>query len=464
MRIRELQGDQMRHLLSGIHWMSKGGDNTLSTDEVMRVFDSTEDLETIKRVVERGEDRVYTTWASVELVDLEGEFIPIEELIKEQEILLERHGPVIDEHSNYVAGETMAFKFLEHPESGTMGLLHLNRIFPHNDQDAQIWAEIVSGERTGSSVAGFNDGAHLKVDPVSGQVVRVIDGFHHTETSSVYKPCNELALNVAFSTVAKSSRKSLSKTEDNKTFGGWDTLQECIDHNQQEADPKGYCLMRKKSKSDTVKNKVSQDNIHKKSNDSMEDFPMEADEIKKTIQDAVSEGISSQLEPLKKDIAALKKDHDDESDKPPTPPPDDEEKKKKVGKVNEGDEDASDDTPTDEEKKKKKTGEVVPPVPGAAPPDITEDPDDDRLEVIKNDNEELKKQVAELKKSVTAIQKSPHSSTPRPGSGTPLTKADQEFMALPLQIATGKIAKSRDELWNIANARNREYLQKAGVQ
>jgi len=177
-----------------------------STDKVIDYFEDTEDLEKIKKVVENAQDRLFVSWATVSVKDKAGELIPMEDIVKEEEILLERGGPISDEHSNRIHGKTLAYKVLEHPETKSMGVLHLNKIFDHNDLDDKIWDEIKSGEREGSSVAGYNTETKIGTDEVTGERAKILEGFHHLETASVRDPCNPMATNEAYSVVAKSAR------------------------------------------------------------------------------------------------------------------------------------------------------------------------------------------------------------------------------------------------------------------
>lgn len=193
----------------------------LSTPEMVTIFENSEDMGEIKSAVNRTEDRIYLSWASVEARDLAGELIPIEDVISQQQTLIERNGPITDEHSNRVVGQTIAYKVMEHPKSGTMGVLHLNRIFDHNEIDDTVWSEIVSGERKGSSVGGYNTDMSFKREE-DGENTKVLEDFHQFETASVREPCNPLALNEAFSVVAKSAVSKAEyqgrKVELNKPF------------------------------------------------------------------------------------------------------------------------------------------------------------------------------------------------------------------------------------------------------
>lgn len=182
--------------------VSKTKKSGIPTEEIIRVFNESDDLEEIKEVVSNAEDRLYVSFASVDIRDKDGEHIPIDLMKEQQEILLERGGPITDEHTNRVIGRTLAYKVLPHPLNGKNGILHLNKIHNHYKIDDQVWQEIRNGERTGSSVGGLNHKVFYNF--TDGQATRELMGFEHLETASVYRPANQLSLNQAASVIAKS--------------------------------------------------------------------------------------------------------------------------------------------------------------------------------------------------------------------------------------------------------------------
>lgn len=192
---------------SSIQFIKKDGEGTYETPEVVQRFLEAQSLEEIRPYVERARERLYATWASVDARDKDGERIPIEDVIAQQDKLLARNGPVTDMHTNRHVGETIAYKVLEHPKTKTIGVLHLNRIWGGelaNPLDDQVWGETQSGERTGSSVGGFNEGRRY-VREDNGMITTVLDGFHQYETANVYRGANPFATNEAVSIVAKSA-------------------------------------------------------------------------------------------------------------------------------------------------------------------------------------------------------------------------------------------------------------------
>jgi len=183
--------------------VSKGA-KSYTEAEVINLFDKSESLDDIKKVVENAEDRLYTSWATVDAVDKEGQKVPIEEAITQQEILMKRDAPIQDTHTNKNIGKTLAYRVLEHPITKTIGILHLNKIYKDNVLDDKVWAETVSGERKGSSVGGFSTDKQMVSD--GSGIFESLKGFNWLETSSVLSGCNPYATNQAVSLIAKQDK------------------------------------------------------------------------------------------------------------------------------------------------------------------------------------------------------------------------------------------------------------------
>lgn len=413
----------------------------LSTDEVMRVFDSTDDLDTIKAAVEKAKDRVYASWASVDARDRAGEKIPIADIIKEQETLLSRNGPITDEHSNRVVGQTLSFKVLTNPDSGTIGVLHLNKIFTDNAVDDNVWQETQSGKRKGSSVGGINEGERVELDRATGQESVILENFSQLETANVENPCNPFATHEAVSAVAKSNGPV------QKTFAGFDTLSECVSANRPfEDDPMAYCLdmqtkfleahkeCTKSKKQESVINKVSE-NI-KQENKSLEVDSMDTEEIKKAVAEAVSPIVKS-VEELEKKLDTMKAE-DAEEEKP------EEEEKKKAKKEGDGD---SDEKLPDELQEKKKEVDVQ----GDDEPESPEgeDANQETAEGVVKTSDVKKMVDAAVKKAISTKTVSkgttPRGSTQVVGH-THVSKAAKEYDELPLKIALGTVRKGMREV------------------
>ncbi|RME52497.1 hypothetical protein D6783_04560 [Candidatus Woesearchaeota archaeon] len=227
--------------------------NGLETWEVIKIFRESNDLEEIKKAVENAKDRLYATFSTVDVRDKEGEKIPIEEAIEQQKAQMERGGVVTDMHSNDIVGRTLAWKVMPHPATnGRLGILQLNKIYSGTDYLDQVWKEIQEGKRTGSSLGGRNKDVEIVVE--DGLPTRVLRGFEHYETATVYSPANQLALNQAVSAVAKSTKATPSQIDDaiqalqllkkglvQKPFAGYKDFDDCVRQNQDKDNPQAYC-------------------------------------------------------------------------------------------------------------------------------------------------------------------------------------------------------------------------------
>lgn len=212
---------------------TKKADGDQDTQSVISAFEEAETLEAVRAAVEQAQERLYATWASVEAKDADGEIIPVDDLIEQNAILMERGAPISDEHTNRIVGRTLAWKVLKHPETDTYGILHLNRIYDHNELDDLVWSEIQSGERGGSSVGGVSQGTTVQLGE-DGKGVHRIEGFSWMETASTGSPVNPYATNEAFSVVAKSKTKPTPNYPKITVKRGFKNQQSLVSPTQQE--------------------------------------------------------------------------------------------------------------------------------------------------------------------------------------------------------------------------------------
>lgn len=198
--------------------MVKKGEGLYSFEEVVQRFYDSDSLEEIRPFVENAEDRIAVTWASVDVVDKQNEKVDIADIIQQQEILLKRNGPITDNHTNYVCGQTHAYKVMEHPKTGTIGVLHLDRYFNDSPLDDQVWSETISGERQGASVGGYASNIEFRTDD-EGRQYRHRSGFHQYETASATRPVNPFSTTEMFSLVAKAMHPDRESVINNSCSG-----------------------------------------------------------------------------------------------------------------------------------------------------------------------------------------------------------------------------------------------------
>lgn len=419
-------------------------EGTLSTEEVLRTFEDAEDLQTIKSAVEKAKDRIYVTWASVEGIDKANEVIPIEDIIKDQETLLKRNGPISDDHTNRIVGQTIAFKVMQHPKTGTTGVLHLNKIHSDNDIDDQVWQEIQSGKRMGASVGGYNTGERAVKDTDTGQMATMLTGFRQFETATTANPCNPWALNEAVSVVAKSNASI------KKPFAGYTDFEDCVRQNKDKDDPKAYCA--------TIISQVEgdftekQENVKKhlaKISDKLIKIvgdPMDVEKTLQTISDNVKalgelpSKVDKQgelIETIGKRVDAVEQKFKAEEEKP---------------------EDEMPPKKEDEEKEYKKKEDASSDVAGEKGKEKPESPDPED-----SNEEDVFKAITALNKRFDVLEQKFKPAfkvdTPRPDSQsvktTAVNKALEELNGMANKIATGMIKKNSKEVHRL--------VEKAGI-
>ena len=430
---------------------SETPEGTFSTDQVLQKFLDAKSVDEIKPYVERATDRLYVTWASVEGRDKDGQRIPIDDVINEQDKLLRRNAPISDMHTNRHVGQTLAYKVLQHPVTGTLGVLHLNKIWGGdlaNPVDDKVWKETQLGIRQGSSVGGINEDTSYMREK-DGRVTEVLEGFHQYETANVYRGANPWAYNEAVSVVAKSASdvknddqffnkvwsileknstggitkttlqtaftqasatpgEVLFKVDDvQKPFAGYDNFEACVKANSDKEDPQAYCatIMRSVEKSTSVESIKKTDHLK------VVGDPMTPEEVQKfdTLTKSVDEKINALSTSVAKTAEAVELIAKSLEEL----------KKSQVSK----DEAASE-------------------IPGEGQAKVPESPAPEKsneAEVYKARNEELKKQLEDaqaIAKSALDIKKY---STPRPGQSVPQeSKTDVRKMALDLALGKTK--------------------------
>ena len=192
-------------------YISKETKDTYSTQEVINIFNNSDNLDEIKKCIEKAEDRVFVSWASVDGIDSDKEKIPIDLVIKAQENLMKRGSPIMYRHTNKNVGKTLAYKVKQHPQSGRLGVLHLNLIYSGLPIDDEVWNDIKQGKLKGLSVGGQGSIGSKEYDENLKSMVDVYSAFGQYETSIVENPANPLARNEAVSAVAKEEKMTEEK-------------------------------------------------------------------------------------------------------------------------------------------------------------------------------------------------------------------------------------------------------------
>ena len=419
-----------------IQQISKAEDSGVDTGEVLRVFKQSAELSEINEVVDKAKERLFVSWATVDAVDKDDERIPIEEAVTQHEVGLRRGGTLNDMHTNRQVGRMLAYKVMTHPKTKTPGVLQLNKVFTDNDLDDSVWAEIKSGKRTGLSLGGFHKKDEYKME--GGKLVKILSGYQQYETSSVYKPANQYALNEAVSSVAKSEKSDIDGSF--FTMGG----------NVYKIEKQGKCLNEPlvakseeepEEETETEEITKSDSNVLKKNNEKecMGANTMAKQEEGKDILDVAMQKMEdgeSLSEEEKSAIKAMLKT------------------KKQDSKQDSEEEESKEEDNED----KKADGEALG-KPGAKDqPDDVRPEEANQVDVAKFSAEVMKSLKEEIKKTVKAemssVQKSQSdkevkiSTTPTPEKGSEVTKskAEDKPAFMPNEIAKGEKKLSWSEL------------------
>jgi hypothetical protein len=398
-----------------ILFISKSDNSSLDDFDVMSTFEQSDNLEDIKQNVKNAKNRLYVTWASVDAVDNAREIIPIEDVIQQQEILLRRNAPITDEHTNKVVGQTLAYKILKHPKTNTLGVLHLSKIFNDNPIDDKVWSEIVSGERTGSSVGGYKSSESVVYDRDSNSAVTALEGFNQYETASVFKPCNPFALNEAYSVVAKSDRSSRCKLDSDKS--------ESVINNPS--------------------NETSKSNLNNKGDIKM------TEEIMKKMESSF-EAVNKTLAELSKSVKKLEEDNEKEEEKKKQAEEEEEEKKKQAEEEEEEKKKAAkkqeEEDDKEKEAKKQLDSKPVDGITGSPASEATPQEDNNDETVFKSVKKELDAFKESMKKEFSEVIKA---ATARPAGSDVIQKskdAHAKQVELANKIAFGEVRKSWNEV------------------
>ncbi len=423
------------------------GEKGISTEEIIKLFENSEDLGEIKHAVENAEKRISVTWASVEMKDKAGELIPIEDIIKQQDILLERNGPITDEHTNRVVGQTVAYKVMEHPKTKSLGVLHLDKYFDHNSLDDQIWKEIQSKQRTGASVGGFNTSAHIGRDKVTGEKAKILEGFNQFETATVFDPCNPMALMESFSVIAKSM---ITKPAE---------LDRCVQHLMDDPDFKprdpnqtkeqaAYAVcqaqMQKKLEVEKFWEGVNKRENYINKPDIISNISKKGDTM--NTKKSISE-IENAIKKLQKELKILKQEEDEEEEKP-------EEKNKQEEETEEKPEETEEEKnkqEEDEEELKKEEVKIEGEEPAKDQPESPEDKDVGDKDVFK-ELKQVKKELDKLKGEFITKSK-----TPRPQPKNYISKS-QKAGELAMDLAMGKKRMPWNEVHKMVNEIDMEVV------
>jgi len=102
-------------------------------------------------------ERTFSMWASVEIRDNHGDFVPISTFKRAMPVFIKRGGPVIDNHTNRAVGHITDYEFSEKElKDGTTKPGMIVSGFIHTDYvaDDEVWDRIQNGNTEGASIGG----------------------------------------------------------------------------------------------------------------------------------------------------------------------------------------------------------------------------------------------------------------------------------------------------------------------
>ena len=195
------------------------------------------------------DERKFKGFVSVEVADKEGEIIPIDELAKHMDTLMDTAPNINDEHSNVTVGRILNWQRKKHPRTGADSVEITAKIFNnrHYEIDDKVWNGIKEGGEdgyNGLSFGGSNKEKEFK--NVGGRPVQVLTDLEAYEISVCRSPCNAEAVITGFNPLAKSDNVLQKKEDDvikayetvSKPFAGFSSFSDCL----AEMKDKGYPL------------------------------------------------------------------------------------------------------------------------------------------------------------------------------------------------------------------------------
>jgi len=161
------------------------------------------------------DERLIAGWASVEVIDKQGQYVDVDTLAKAMLKFMDRGGFVNYGHENKPIGKVLQWEIRKHPNTGQLGVWIIAKINKGYKLDDIVWNLIKSGKLKGFSIAGLGnlEKRIMKSDDGQEREVEVLKDVELTEISIVDEPANPYALIEEVSVFAKGSVKEIMKTD-----------------------------------------------------------------------------------------------------------------------------------------------------------------------------------------------------------------------------------------------------------
>jgi len=154
------------------------------------------------------DERLVSGWASVEVVDLQGDIVPISELKRAMYKFMDRGGFIMYGHSNKPVGKVLQWEVEKFPGTDVYGIKFVAKIFKDYPIDDEVWKLIKAGELRGFSIgAQAKEEKMMLKDEKSGlpKEVGVLHDLNLMEISICKEPANPLAIVEEVNYFAKSA-------------------------------------------------------------------------------------------------------------------------------------------------------------------------------------------------------------------------------------------------------------------
>lgn len=146
-------------------------------------------------------DRIFQGWGSIEMVDREGDFIPVDAIAEVMDTYMERGGVITDTHSSRIVGKMLDWD-LRKREDGKKGIWLKGEIYRHYPVDDAVWYAIKTGHYQGFSLGG--DAFEKYFECNDSECYQNIPKLALYEWSVVRTPANQGATIQAINAMAKS--------------------------------------------------------------------------------------------------------------------------------------------------------------------------------------------------------------------------------------------------------------------
>ena len=170
----------------------------------------------------KNDDRIFKAWGTVEVVDKEGDYLPINEFKKIMPTMIKRGGVLMDRHSNKQIGKILNYEFKEKQtkEGLKEGVLLTGQIFNDYSLDDMVWDGVKKGIYKGLSFGGLNKKTSEKLE--KGGLTKVLTDIEGFEFSLVPGMGNQEATMEEINYLAKSDGTDINEdgetSEENKHY------------------------------------------------------------------------------------------------------------------------------------------------------------------------------------------------------------------------------------------------------